>query len=566
MLKTRRPDLRRQQCLMVGPLAILLIAGLGVPQALALTSANTSSPSTSALLVQAPALSASPAAAPPLAVLNPVDAERYIQAFAAMRRGDIAAGQSAVRGVSDPILMGWLDTVRLLHPAYRAGYPELRAWLDRNIDLPAAERVYDLALKRKPFGAPMPRKPSSEEAEAGGANLAPSMPDLTPPPLPKAANARQQAARTAFYKGDIATALTLANASGERWIAGLSAMRLHLYDAALSSLSEMAHDLRQTSWARSGAAYWAARAAAALNQPAQAHAYMTLAARAPETFYGLIALRDLDQQAAKSALQADMINDVLAAAAVDSAAVTQIAHADPRARRAVALAQIGLLGEAGEDLRLALEEAPAAERPALTSLALALNAPIGGRAEVAKSGWARFDLSHFPTPDLTPKGGFTIDKALVYALVNQESRFNPDVVSHAGAYGLMQLTAATAARLAGDKSLRRHPSALRDPGFNLRLGQDYVAKLLSDLNGDIMQAVAAYNAGPGVIQKLTARMGQDVDSLMLIESMPSSQTRGYVQRVMAGYWTYRQIFSQAPHAKTTQAIDAKVATSTASIS
>lgn len=546
---------------MAGPLAILLTVGLGAPQALALTSANTPSASSSALLVQIPN-----AAASPLAILNPVDAERYTQAFAAMRRGDIVAGQIAVRGVSDPILMGWLDMVRLLHPAYRAGYAELKAWLDRNIDLPAAERVYELALQRKPFGAPMPRKPSSEEAEAGGANLAPSASDLTPPPLPKAANARQQAARNAFYKGDIAMAFTLADASGERWIAGLSAMRLHRYDVALRALGEMAHDPRQTSWAHSGAAYWAARAAAALNQPAQAFEYMRLAARAPETFYGLIALRDLDQQSAKSAPQADMINDVLAAAAVDGAAVAQIAHTDPRARRAAALAQIGLLGEAGEDLRLALEEAPAAERPALTSLALALNAPIGGRAEVAKSGWARFDLSHFPTPDLTPKGGFTIDKALVYALVNQESRFNPDVVSHAGAYGLMQLTAATAARLAGDKSIRRHPSALRDPGFNLRLGQDYVAKLLTDLNGDIMQAVAAYNAGPGMIQKLTARMGQDVDSLMLLESMPSSQTRGYVQKVMASYWTYRQIFSQAPHPKTTPALDAKVATSAAAVS
>ena len=144
---------------------------------------------------------------------------------------------------------------------------------------------------------------------------------------------------------------------------------------------------------------------------------------------------------------------------------------------------------------------------------------------------------------LNPLGGFTIDKALVYALVRQESRFDPNAGS-GSAYGLMQLTAETAARLAGDPSLRRNPAALRDPALNLKLGQAYVSKLLSAVKGDVVRAVAAYNSGPGVVEKLAARMGSDSDSLMLVESMPSGQTRDYVQRVMAYYWTYRQIFGQ----------------------
>jgi soluble lytic murein transglycosylase-like protein len=360
--------------------------------------------------------------------------------------------------------------------------------------------------------------------------------------MARAANARQEAAREAFYSGDVARAYPLAAASGERWIAGLSAIRLQRYDDALTPLSELASDPRQSPWMRSGAAYWAARASTAVNQPAKAHEFLKVAARAPDTFYGLIATRELDQQAAKASLQSDAIGEVLAAAAVDGAEVAQIVRTEPRARRAAALAQVGMMAEAGEELRVALAEAPPAERPKLTSLALALNAPLGGKADVAKSGWARFDLGHFPTPVLNPLGGFTIDKALVYALVNQESRFNPNSVSASGAYGLMQLTAETAARLAGDKSLRKNPAPLRDPALNLRLGQDYVAKLLTSVKGDVMRAVAAYNCGPGVIEKLTARMGQNADSLMMIESMPSGQTRDYVQRVMAGYWTYRQIF------------------------
>jgi soluble lytic murein transglycosylase-like protein len=481
--------------------------------------------------------------------LTPQDATRYAQAFAAVRRGDFIGGQNLSHGLADPLLMGWLDSVRLLHPAYKANYAELKAWLDAHGDLPTAERVYDLAMKRKPFGVAAPKKPISPpddamiDAEASAQQVvATAERQRRAPPMARAANARQESARDAFYAGDVAKAYTLASASGERWIAGLAAIRLQRYDDALAPLSELASDPRQSPWVHSGAAYWAARAAVAINQPAKAHDFLKAAARSPDTFYGLIASRELDQQAAKASLQSDAIGEVLAAAAVDGADVAQVIRTEPRARRAGALAQIGMSAEAGEELRIALSEAAPAERPKLTSLALALNAPLGGRADVAKSGWARFDLGHFPTPVLNPLGGFTIDKALVYALVNQESRFNPNIVSSSGAYGLMQLTAETAARLAGDKTLRKNPAPLRDPALNLRLGQDYIAKLLTSVKGDVMRAVAAYNCGPGVIEKLTARMGQNADSLMMIESMPSGQTRDYVQRVMAGYWTYRQIF------------------------
>jgi soluble lytic murein transglycosylase-like protein len=535
---------------------IAYTSAAGFVLALALIGSASASSPTAALSTPAPT---SPSAASALAVLptptagslqtlSPQDAARYAQAFAAMRRGDFIAGENLSHGIGDPILTGWLDAIRLLHPAYRANYPELKAWLDVHGDLPTADRVYDLALKRRPFGAPAPKKPMSPpddadiEAQASAQQVVASAEQRRAPPMARAANARQQAAREAFYKGDVEGAYGLASTSGERWIAGLAAIRLQRYDEALKPLSELAADPHQSSWVHSGAAYWAARAAVAVNQPAKAHEFLESAARARDTFYGLIATRELQQQAAKAALQGDAIGEVLAATAVNGEAVVQIAHTDPRARRAVALAQIGMLAEAGEELRWSLALAPPAERPKLTSLALALNAPLGGKADVAKSGWARFDLGHFPTPVLNPLGGFTIDKALVYALVNQESRFNANSVSASGAYGLMQLTAATAARLAGDKSLRHNPAPLRDPALNLRLGQDYVAKLLASVKGDVMRAVAAYNCGPGVIQKLTARMGQNADSLMMIESMPSSQTRDYVQRVMAGYWTYRQIF------------------------
>ena len=500
------------------------------------------------LLAFAPAASAnapSPsvvAAAPmpeSLRVLNPSDAQHYAAAFAAADRGDFGAASALAGAISDPCLKGRLAAVRLLNADYRASYAELSGWLAADADLPEAQRIYDLAMKRRPAGAAAPRAPMSADGQTSAIGLGERV-SRSLQGRPSAGGREQQAARDAFYAGDMARAYDLGARSGERWIAGLSAMRLKRYPESLKMLEPLSADVSQSPWTRSGAAYWAARAAQAADQPDRARALLKVAARSPDTFYGLIATRELDRLSAK-APQIDAIADLVAATDLDPQANAAFVRSDPRGRRAAALIQIGLPLQAGEELRTAMATASAPDRPKLTALALALNAPLGA-PDPAKAGWARFDAGSFPTPVLQPLGGFTIDKALVYALVRQESRFNPDAASGAGAYGLMQLTAETAARLAGDDRLRHNPAALRDPALNLKLGQAYVAKLLSALSGDVVRTVAAYNSGPGVVKKLEAKMGGDADSLMLVESMPSGQTRDYVQRVMAYYWTYRQIF------------------------
>ncbi len=487
----------------------------------------------------APTLVATPSLDASLKVLSPTDTQHYAQAFAAMHRGDFATASALAGQVADPCLKGRLMAARLLNPDYRASYAELSGWMLANADLPEAQRVYDLALKRKPASAPTPRQPLSAAADVPSAVSLSERVSRSLQARPAVESRGQSAAREAFYAGDMERAYAEGSASGERWIAGLSAMRLKRYPEARKALEPLSADVRQSPWTRSGAAYWGARAATAGGEPDRARALLKVAARSPDTFYGLIAARELDRLSVK-APKADAIADLLDATGLDPAANSAFVHADPAARRAAALIQVGLPLEAGEELRTAMATANEAQRPKLTALAIALNAPLGG-PDPAKAGWARFDMGSFPTPVLAPTGGFVIDKALVYALVRQESRFNPNAAS-GSAYGLMQLTAETAARLAGDERLRHNPGALRDPALNLKLGQAYVAKLLGAAQGDVLKAVASYNSGPGVVQKLAAKMGGDADSLMLVESMPSGQTRDYVQRVMAYYWTYRQIF------------------------
>jgi len=233
----------------------------------------------------------------------------------------------------------------------------------------------------------------------------------------------------------------------------------------------------------------------------------------------------------------------LAAPTVNAGAgLGRLVHSDERAHRAAALAQIGLKADAGLELRTALTAASSdADRRGFSDLALALNAPLVTGDDARRSG-RRFDLGGYATPDFKPKGGYTIDRALVLALVKQESRFNTNAKG-GGARGLMQITPATAARISGDKSLAKRPAQLQDPALNLRLGQDYVAKLLASVKGDLLHAVAAYNAGPGPISKAAAQM-PNADSLLVMESTPGGHTRDFVQHVVANYWIYRQIFGQ----------------------
>jgi soluble lytic murein transglycosylase-like protein len=278
---------------------------------------------------------------------------------------------------------------------------------------------------------------------------------------------------------------------------------------------------------------------------------LQIAAKTPYTFYGLIAERQLGLEPAISGGGFDL-GDTLPStepsgptAASAASGLAKLVKTDKRAHRAAAFAQIGLRYEAGQELRTALLNAGSAQnRKQWMALGLALNAPLTSSADLTHSGKSRFDLAQFPTPDLQPVGGFTIDRALVYAIVRQESGFRADAASNANAYGLMQLAPATAARVVGDDKLTKDPTPLRDPAFNLRVGQDYMTTLLGLVQGDVLRAVASYNAGPGTIMKTAKRMEPEADSLLVFESMPGGQTREFVQRVVSNYWIYRDLFGQ----------------------
>lgn len=129
-----------------------------------------------------------------------------------------------------------------------------------------------------------------------------------------------------------------------------------------------------------------------------------------------------------------------------------------------------------------------------------------------------------------------LDPYLVTAVIREESRFDPVVVSWAGAVGLMQLMPTTAKRFSEDIDR----SGLQDANRNIIIGSHYLSVLIREFK-ELHYALAAYNAGEGALKRWIDRMGnRDIDEF--IEDIPFAETRRYVMRVLKSYWQYRSLY------------------------
>ncbi len=176
---------------------------------------------------------------------------------------------------------------------------------------------------------------------------------------------------------------------------------------------------------------------------------------------------------------------------------------------------------------------------------LALAARLGGN--IANGLPLPLLESNYPIVEIETRG---IDRALLLALIRQESRFKARAKSHAGARGLMQIMPGTAAFVTGDWSLyrRRGRDQLLDSELNLEIGQKYLAMLMGEdyFNGSLVHMLAAYNGGPGNVRRWRRELTEVKDPLLFIESLPAPETRDYVQKVMTNLWIYRDRLFQSP--------------------
>ncbi len=126
-----------------------------------------------------------------------------------------------------------------------------------------------------------------------------------------------------------------------------------------------------------------------------------------------------------------------------------------------------------------------------------------------------------------------VDSSFLMAIARQESAFLHDARSSAGALGLMQLMPGTAKDTARKLGLRYRRADLLSPDSNIRLGSTYFTQLLTRFNGNRILATAAYNAGPHRVNSWLQQQSQQVPFDIWIETIPFSETRKYVQRVLS---------------------------------
>ena len=166
-------------------------------------------------------------------------------------------------------------------------------------------------------------------------------------------------------------------------------------------------------------------------------------------------------------------------------------------------------------------------------------------ADIADQRGVPLDLFNYPRDGLpqVPHVAAT-DLAAVYAVARQESKFDFDVISAAGARGLMQLMPGTAKEVAQRLGMSYSPARLTgDPDYNATLGAAYLSRQLARYDNSLVLAAAAYNAGGGNVNKWVDWFGNPshggVDPVLWIELIPFAETRNYVQRVVANYLVYR---------------------------
>jgi soluble lytic murein transglycosylase-like protein len=423
-------------------------------------------------------------------VLSETDATLYYQAFVLQGAGHLEEADMVAAKTDDPLLRGVLLGERYIGEGHEPSFSELALWLSRYGDHAQAPALYTLARERAP-----------EDADF-----------LTEPPV-----APHAKAITSQYGSELA--------EEKQWVSGLAAFRRRDMTTAAAHfkllLSANGEDLSPDD--RAAVAFWSYRSLTAASDRNGAKEYLKMAAVERPGFYSLLARHILDEHVGKSgkAVKAD------ADTFMNKGAV----------RRAIALKQIGKDALAEKELRTLFPGSSSEDRNRLVQLAKTLHLPAEQmRMAVAAAYDASASEAFYPLPRWTPTLGYHLEPALLFAIIRQESGFNPNAKSASGAMGVMQLMPATAHAMAVDARLKFSP----EPAVNMTLGQHYIEHLMdtSSINDNLILIIAAYNAGPGSVANWQKNVHTGDDPLLFIESIPNEQTREYVEHVMGNYWVY----------------------------
>jgi soluble lytic murein transglycosylase len=213
------------------------------------------------------------------------------------------------------------------------------------------------------------------------------------------------------------------------------------------------------------------------------------------------------------------------------------------------------LDEAAEELRLLPEAPPSVTatiawidwrrgrfRPAITAMKRAYPWWVGEAGDrLPREVWQVLFPIRYDEQLLAAAREDGLDPALVAALILQESSYDAAALSRAGARGLMQVMPATGRRIARDKGVRFKRTALVDPETSLDFGTHYLRQMSERYQGAVEKVLAAYNAGPHRVDAWTFARGEQTPE-EFIETIPFTETRGYVMIVLANREQYRRLY------------------------
>ena len=528
-------------------------------------------------------------------ILTTNDIEKYQKIIALQNNCKWKIANKIMLTIENEILIGHMLAQRYLHPkCYRSQFLELSSWLKNFNDHPQAKRIYRLAIRRMPQGYKRPKSPiqaiginndtkktikkiekyqskmkltknQKKEKYQLLVNIKSRVNKGWPTGALKLLNQKyvknlldnveidqqkELIAKGYFLANKNKLAIKYAeeainrsknNVSFANWTAGLSAWRLNDFESAANFFSIFSMELKDDPWHQSSGAFWAARSYEQLNNYEQINYWLKRASTNNKTFYGQLALNIIGLESKISWDEKKLNPDI-----------EKIFLKYPAGKRIMALIQLGLINEAEKEiikLNISINE-----NVAFASLEIANKFNFAQTqlkiASRLQSTGINVPIRYFyPIPTWIPESGYIVDKALILAFIHQESTFNQNAKSRKGAMGLMQLMPSTARFISKNKKISKtNTDILKNPEINIEIGQEYIRYLLdlSIVNNNTIYMAAAYNAGPGNLKKWLDEINHNEDPLLFMESIPSRETRWFMEKILTNYWIYKNQFNESP--------------------
>ena len=520
-------------------------------------------------------------------ILSEEDVKNYQKAYLFQEKCKWKSANKFILKIQNKLLLGHILAQKFLHPdCYKSQYLELYYWLKKYNDHPQAKRIYKLAIRRMPSGYKSPTKPSlpqgieTESIKTNKKDKYKSLKKLSksqrneknklingiksrvnrgwPTGAVQLLNQRDvnlllDQVEIDQQKELIAKGYFLANKNElaiqyasealvnsakyvpyAAWTAGLCSWRLEKYEDAANYFSLFSISLEEDDWHQTSGSFWTARSYAKLGKYEDINFWLKRASNNANSFYGMLALEILGVEDKIDWNNKTILNK-------KNSKILNL----PAGKRLQSLIQVGFAEELEKEivyLNSILNKDIAEE-----SISIAENFDLAYTQLKIVNKLEQFGMDvpiylYYPTSVWKPRDGYKLEKELLHAFMHQESMFNTKAKSKDGAIGLMQVLPSTAKFITKSKDVKRNNSnILKNPEINLEVGQEYITYLL-DLelvSRNLIFLAAAYNGGPGNLQKWKRETNYLGDPLFFMESIPSRETRWFIEKILTKYWIYQ---------------------------